>query len=282
MSDAINLIDSDRYPIHRPRCAQYRLLVEQCRDALRDQALCALPEFLRPEAIATMTEEATPLIPVAHYFDGPRCSYPASDIDNTTDTSHHRHPRRVMHENRYRQILNHQIRNDSALRQLYFWPALTAFVRKVFAARTLYRSQCPHLSLSMKVACEGDADGWHFDPNDGVVSLLLQQADNGGQFEYAPYIRNASDQRYGAIASVFETPGNQAVQPGFGAGAFVFFNGNRSLHRVSTVGKTHQPRMIALLSYDQRPDQTFSQSYIDRLRSFPTDTGSERVLPQPA
>jgi hypothetical protein len=58
-------------------------------------------------------------------------------------------------------------------------------------------------------------------------------------------------------------------------GTFVLFNGKLSIHRVSPFGPTARPRIIALLSYDQRPDQVFSPSYIERLRQFPRDTNRE-------
>ena len=34
----------------------------------------------------------------------------------------------------------------------------------------------------------GDELGWHFDANDGVVSLMLQEAGAGGAFEFAPFV----------------------------------------------------------------------------------------------
>ena len=53
------------------------------------------------------------------------------------------------------------------------------FIRQIRGVETLFPSQCPHLALTSKIAFEGDTDGWHYDPNDGVVTLLLQQSENG-------------------------------------------------------------------------------------------------------
>ena len=275
MTDAADLIDSDRYPIHNLDSPSAQQLVAQCRQALSDNALCCLPGFLRPEAITQITEQCAPLAKVAHYYNGPRGSYPVSEDRDGESGWSESHPRHTTHMNRYRQVLNHQIANDSTLRRLYYWPVLTEFVRLVFGADEMYRSQCPHLSLTLKVAGEGDTDGWHYDPNDGVVSLLLQEPDCGGHFEYAPYIRTETDQCYDAVGELFAEPERVAQRLSFKAGTFVFFNGRRSLHRVSPVGPTRQPRTIALLSYDRRPDQMSSQSYIDRLRSYPTDADTE-------
>lgn len=59
------------------------------------------------------------------------------------------------------------------------------------------------------------------------------------------------------------------------AGTFVLFNGDLSMHRVVPVGVTAKPRMIALPSYYQRPDQISGQRYINHLRSFPADADEQ-------
>ena len=265
--NAADLIDTDRYPLHDLESASGEALVNACRQQL--EALCALPGFIRPDALTQMVAESAPLAAASHYYDEPRGSF---GYDPKTLTQWPAgHPCGVRHTNRYRQVLNHQVRNDSALRQLYLWPQLTEFVRQVFGAKSMHRSQCPHLSLSLKIAGEGDTDGWHYDPNDGVVSLLLQTPDSGGQFEYAPYIRSETDPRYDAVAALFADPEGSAQRPAMQAGTFVFFNGHLSMHRVSPVGQTAQPRIAALLSFDQSSNQVFSQRYIDHVRSFPRD-----------
>ena len=267
-SRAQDLVDLERYPIDKLDSAEGGELLEQCHRSLKRDALCALPGFVRPHALDLMLAQAEPLIDLAHYRDEVENFGYVTDRDQQWPEGH---PKRTPVVNRYRQILNHHIPNDSALRKLYFWSPLTEFVRRVFGAETLYRSQCPHLSLTMKVAGSGDTDGWHYDPNDGVVSLLLRRPDTGGQFEYAPYIRSKTDERWDDVARLFASPATHAQRPAMEPGTFVFFNGNLSMHRVSPVGKTSKPRVIALLSYDQQPDQVFSQRYITHLRGFPTN-----------
>ena len=121
----------------------------------------------------------------------------------------------------------------------------------------------------MKIAFEGDQDGWHYDPNDGVVTLQLQTPDEGGEFEYAPYIRSDDDENYQGVARLFDSPDTEATQLRPAAGTFMLFNGSRSMHRVRRVGPTRRPRVVAIFSYDGQPDMLFSQSYIDLVRSFP-------------
>ena len=60
---------------------------------------------------------------------------------------------------------------------------LVEFVRRLLGYASLYPSVCPTLSVMASVLDEGDENGWHFDTNDGVVSILLQAADDGGHFD---------------------------------------------------------------------------------------------------
>ena len=104
---------------------------------------------------------------------------------------------------------------------------------------------------------QGDEFGWHYDTNDGAVSLVLQSAEEGGDFEYAPLIRSETNENYNQVGSIFsgeETP-DVADAP---AGTFILFMGRRSLHRVSQVGKSRQSRQTLLFSYDRQPAVSYT------------------------
>ena len=259
--NAAQVVDLDRYPIHEIEGSIDRDLVAGCRDALHERALCRLPGFVRSEVVRALADEAAGLEDVALSYAARRIAY--DDRDDALPDSHLRNRRYLC---RYRQVLNHQISNDSALRQLYQWPPLTEFIRRVLGIDTLYPSTCPHLALTLQLARAGDTNGWHFDGNDFVVSLLLQEPDSGGEFEYAPYVRTAEDERYDRIAAVVDDPDRNAERPRIEAGTFTLFKGDLSLHRVRPIGETEKPRIIALFSYDENPGHVFPQDYIDELR----------------
>ena len=264
------LIDLDRYPIDRLNSKAGQLLVARCRSDLDDCAAATLPSFIRQAEIANLVEEAESLVQVAHRYDGDSVTFYEEDDIGCSDTdSLESVVRSARHPNRYCQILNYQIPNHSDLRAIYLWPPLTEFIRQVLNVEQLFLSQCPHLALTMKVAYEGDTDGWHYDPNDGVITLVLQTADNGGEFEYAPNIRNKIDQNYAGVDRLFKSPDIEATRLALEPGTFTFFNGRHSMHRVRPVGPTRQPRIVSIFSFDQRPDHFFAQSYIDKLRRFP-------------
>ncbi len=262
------LIDLDRYPVHRPDTPDGQALVERCRADLDAAAAATLPGFLRPEALASLATEAEGLIPGSRRLaSAPRVTYPEGDAPDGGALG--KEVRAIKHTNAYNQILNYQIPNDSDLRAIYMWPMMTEFVRRVLRVEKLHLSQCPHLALTMKAAFQGDTDGWHYDPNDGVVTLVLQASDAGGEFEYAPNIRSLDDQNYAGVKRLFENPEAEGRRFTQSPGTFTFFNGRNSMHRVKPVGATTKPRIVAIFSYDQRPDQVFGASYIKMLHELP-------------
>ena len=265
------MIDLDRYPIDRLDTPQGKALLARCLADLDRDAVATLPDFLRPEALELLRVEAERLIPVSRRFEKvARATDPQGEESSMLEPGSQ--IRTVKPQNANNQILNYQIPNDSNLRAIYLSPVLTEFVRRLRRAPELYVSQCPHLALTMKVAYERDTDAWHYDPNDGVVTLLLQSPDGGGEFEYAPNIRSDDNENYAGVKRLIENPETVGRQVPQSAGAFTFFNGKNSMHRVKHVGRTTKPRIVAILSYDQRPDHVFGQYYIEMLHTLPQGT----------
>ncbi len=154
------------------------------------------------------------------------------------------------------------------LRSLFPWPVLTEFVRRALGREELHPSVCPHLALTLHIAYPGDTNGWHFDGSDGVVTLLLQQPETGGEFEYAPYIRSEEDECFDAVTQLFDNPDAHALRPAIEPGSLTLFNGDLSMHRVRAIGSSRRPRIVAIFSYDRHPGMVFSQAYVDLIRSF--------------
>ncbi len=254
------IVDLDRYPLHEGDSAAVKALLEQGRETLARDALFSLPGFVLQEAVIAMAAELEQRVPLAPRFEIERSLFPYDAENWPAD-----HPRNTMNACRYHQVLNHQIANDSALRAIYHWEPLREFLRILLDYETFHRSACPHLALTAKVAGAGDVDGWHYDGNDAVFSVLLREPEGGGIFEYLPNIRSADDENYGALAAVFAGDDSLVRRARLKAGDLNVFQGNRTLHRVSPVeGATR--RIVGLFSYDREPGMTFDESYINELR----------------
>ncbi len=267
------IIDLDRYPLHQPESATVEALLRQGQTALERDALFSLPGFVRPEATSFMAAELEARQPWASRYEAMRGSYGSDGSDWPAG-----HPRTATNPFRYHQVLNHQIPNDSPLRRVYCWEPLREFLRQLMGYETFHRSECPHLALTSKIAGDGDTDGWHFDGNDVVFSVLLREPEQGGLFEYVPNVRTDADQNYEAVAAVFAGKRDGVRCAELAVGDLNVFQGNQTLHRVSPV-KGARKRIVGLFSYDRQPGTNFGEPYIAELRrrtpgTVPLDQGS--------
>jgi hypothetical protein len=261
------IVDLERYPVDRPGDPRYRELLEQGRRALAERSLFTMPGFVRRDMIAPMARELAELEPRSARFERARNAYDYASPESDWPESH---PRSRMHPCAYHQILNYQIPNDALIREIYHWQPLVEFLRLLCSYETLHRVECPHLALSAKIAHAGDTDGWHYDSNDVVFSLLLQAPEAGGQFEYAPDIRSETEENYAAVAELFADPARHALSPAMAEGDFNVFQGDLSMHRVTPV-EGERPRIVALFSYDRKPGMRYDQWYIEQVeRGLPS------------
>ena len=251
-----DLVNLDAYPIQDIQSPTAQALVAKCRQDLDKNALCTLEDFVSPEALMVMKTEIDGLLTSAYRAEHERTPYSWRYNLDFPDG----HPRRALHLNRYGYLLYDQFKKTALISQLFEWAPLTEFVRQVLGFETLYRTADPYLSIVVNIMQTGDELAWHFDTNDGVVSLMLQTADEGGHFEYAPYIRDEVDENYGGIQELFEGSSSLADQPAIEAGTFVLFKGRRSCHRVTPIGQTTHPRVNILYSFDERPGMVFSEA----------------------
>jgi len=259
--DIGQIIDLESYPVNRPEDPRYVRLLQEGRQSLDEVALFSMPGFIRAEAVGRMVRELEQLLPRSCRYDQPRNAYDYGFDEAGRDDDH---PHNQLHPCAYNQVLNYQIANDSPLRQVYYWQPLTDFLGILCAYDSFYRSDCPHLALTSKIAGHGDTDGWHYDSNDVVFSILLQAPEAGGVFEYAPYIRSETDENYAAVARLLADPDARALRPQMAPGNLTVFKGDLSMHRVTPVIGQRR-RIVALFSYDRKPGTTFDQWYINQL-----------------
>ena len=247
MTDVANIIDLERYPIGNLQSKHTQALVAIGRQQLADTALFTLPGFIRAEALAAMQQEALRLLAEGYRHESHRDGIAAAE------------PRLT------RVSLNcagfDQMADDSPIRQLYCWDPLTDFIGAVLERTPYYRSADPIASCMLTGLSVGDELGWHFDPNDGVVTLMIQAPTAGGLFEFAPDVRCADEVALTTVDAVINGDFPGLVRTAHQPGTLVLFNGQRALHRVSPV-EQGPDRIILVLSYDSRDGQVFE----DRVR----------------
>ena len=141
---------------------------------------------------------------------------------------------------------------DSPLRLLYEWDPMKDLIEAVLDRGPVFRYADPFGALNLAVMGEGDQLQWHFDQTDFVVSLAIQSAERGGDFEVAPRIRSAQDERYDDVAAVLAGDRSRVETLPMRPGTLLVFEGRYSLHRVSPIEGARW-RHVGLLAYDTEP-----------------------------
>ncbi len=235
-------------------------MVERGREQMRATGACEIPNFVRPEALPAFVADARRLAPLAHrsgglgtvYLGFPDESFPLD------------HPQQWLGDYGVGAVAYDLFPADSPIRRLYEWDRLTAFVAAIMGLDVIYPYADPLGALNLAVMGDGEQLQWHFDQTDFVVSLAVQDADNGGDFEVAPQIRSAGDEHYDDVARVLAGDRDRVVTLPMQPGTLLVFAGRYSLHRVSPIsGAT--PRLVALLGYDTKPG-TMSSDLLKEVR----------------
>jgi hypothetical protein len=93
---------------------------------------------------------------------------------------------------------------------------------------------------------------WHFDTNEFTVSMLTQEPQAGGVFEYCPNIRSAQAENFADVRAVLAGRGGHLIRRlSLRPGDLQLFKGRYSLHRVTSVhGAT--ARHCAIFAYCER------------------------------
>ena len=248
---------SNDTPSPTPRRPVAEELIREGRRRLAADGVFALPDFIRPAALAAMQDEADALCRKAFRRVDHRNGFPAG-MGAATRVS-------------LGCVGYDQMPAESLMRRLFLWDGLTRLVSEVlFLDRapvlSAPRSADPIASCMVAELTPGDELGWHFDANDGIVTLMLRAAGAGGAFEYASQRRVIAatfrqSSNPGALAHGCEDVIELHTRPG----TLTLFNGFQSLHRVAPVAAAPS-RLMLILSYDSAAGQAFGEEV--RMRFF--------------
>jgi hypothetical protein len=247
-------VDTGRYPLHDLESEAGSAVVSDSQRQLAQSGFAELSGFLSARGVRALVEDADTLASRAHPSSGNGTAYlELPDVDLPEN-----HPRRWTGHFSLRTVSYDLIPRSSPLRLLYEWDPLKELISAVLGRGPLYRYSDPFGALNLAVMGEGDELQWHFDQTDFVVSLAIQPADHGGNFEVAPLIRKAGEERFGDVAAVLEGNGTAITTIAMTPGTLLVFDGRNSLHRVSPITGSRL-RHVGLLAYDTEPGTTGSE-----------------------
>ncbi len=250
----LDLIDLERYPISDLESAVAQRVIANAREQIAAMGAAELSGFVTPEGVAALVADAESLAERAHPSGGVGTAY----LELPSDEWPSDHPRQTWMNYGVRAVGYDVIPFSSPLRQIYEAPEVSAFIEAVLNRGPLFHYADPCGALNLAVMGEGDELQWHFDQTDFVVSLAIQDADAGGDFDVVPRIRSAENENYDDVRRVLDGSHPDVLTLEMTPGTLLIFEGRHSIHRVSPIqGATL--RHVGLLAYDTKPTTVSSE-----------------------
>jgi hypothetical protein len=248
-----DLIDLDRYPLHRP--ADAAALVSRCRQELDDTGMFNLEGFVLPGPIGRAADEISPLLAMDSYTHARQHNvYFVDRVDGVADD----HPALA----KVRSV-NHTLCGDqlsgTLVERIYEWRPLIDFIAKVIDKPRLHVMEDPLARINILEYREREALNWHFDRSQFTTTLLIRAALEGGEFEYRSDLRSATEPNYEGVAKTLRGEDPMVHVNPLAAGTLNVFAGKNTLHRVSPV-RGPVSRVVAVFSYYDRPGVLFSDA----------------------
>ncbi|TMV10354.1 2OG-Fe(II) oxygenase [Ruegeria sediminis] len=249
-----DILDLDRFPLHRPHDPDWRSLVDRCRADLARKGMFNLEGLMRPEVAARAVAEMEPRFAAdAFLHERVHNIYfkPVEDLPAE-------HPALTEFRTSNRTLCADQIAG-SALLRLYEWPDFVTFLAATMDKPRLHVMEDPLARVNVMSYGQGQALNWHFDRSEFTTTLLLQAPEQGGGFEYRTDLRSDDDPNYDGVARLLrgEDPASKVIA--LTPGTLNVFKGRNTAHRVTPV-KGGRARVIAVFSYYEKPGVRFSDS----------------------
>lgn len=246
--DASDFIDLDRYPICEPGSAGCAQLVSSVHNKMALDGCAVLSGFIRADRIDAMIAEADEVAPHGHRSFNRTNVYFTQDDPSLPET----HPMRRFYDRSNSFVPADNFGQDSILRAIYEWPAFPAFIQAALGEEKFYRYADPLADVIVNVVEEGGGFPWHFDTNNFTVTLAIQNGEQGGEFEYCPNLRTATDENYQGVSEVLNGQSAAVKSLHLEPGDLQIFKGRYALHRVSPVTGTRK-RYVGIFSFVEEP-----------------------------
>jgi len=240
-------VDLERYPIAHQGPAR-QAVIDSARAAIDADGCAVLKGFIRSERLGELVAECDRVASHGHrnfsrtnpYFTLDRPDLPAS------------HPLRRFEDRSNAFVPADNFGPDSILRAIYGWPAFAPLIRESLGEQQFFPYADPLADVIVNLAVEGNGFPWHFDTNNYTVTLAIQNAESGGDFEYSPYLRTPTDENYAGVEAVLDGDSTLVRTLHLEPGDLQIFKGRYSLHRVTPLTGP-RARYVAIFSYVEEP-----------------------------
>jgi hypothetical protein len=243
--DVSRVVDLERYPIHVDGEARRQLVADVQKD-VRSVGCAVIKQFVKPEAIPALVAEGDRVSHLGHRnFNrtNPYFTQLPADLPDT-------HPLRRFYDRSNAFVPADNFGEDSIIRAMYEWSSFAPFIQEVLEEPSFYRYADPLADVVINLAEEGNGFPWHFDTNNYTVTLAIQNAEHGGEFEYSPNLRTSTDENYDGVGKVLDGDQSLIHSLHLEPGDLQIFKGRYSLHRVTPLSGPTM-RYVAIFSFTE-------------------------------
>lgn len=245
-------VDLDRYPIECD-CPERRDLFTSAQALIKVDGCAVIKGFIRPEKIAELVIECDRVEKFGHRNFTRTNPYFLADREDLPST----HPLRRFYDRSNAFVPADNLGNDSILRAIFEWSAFSPFIKDVLQEDKFFPYADPLADVVVNLAEEGGGFPWHFDTNNFTVTLAIQNAESGGEFEYSPMVRSLTDENYDKVERVLDGDKRMIKTVHLEPGDLQIFKGRYSLHRVAPL-RGQRKRYVAIFSYVAEPGMVSS------------------------
>ena len=245
-----DLIDLEKYPLDHPENPDYWASVMTARNQLRVDGCAAINDFVHPQGVAALNQEILSQKHTTHFSN--QAMNPYFHFEHNPHFSDD-HPMNTFLERSSGFIPGDSWDQHGPMNQIFRAPETVAFVAACLEISELHCYADPLAGLTSNILDPGQLFTWHFDTNDFAVTVLVQQADSGGLFEYAPQIRSADNEGFERISKILGGSRDEVTTLDLRPGDLQIFQGRHSLHQVSRVSTESCSRHSAIYAYTEKP-----------------------------
>ncbi len=230
--------------------------IAYCNKKIKKNSILIMNNFLKKKCLDILIKEALDLEDQAFY-----CSQNHTILLDKPDKLSNQNDPLNFEVVSDKGCVPHDLLNkNSKLNILYKSSIFKKFLKGVLDLNKLYPYKDSLSSINYNYYQKSQQLGWHFDNASFAITLMIQSADSGGEFEYVSkgrdYNKNYINNRY--IKNILD----ERILPekiDVNAGTLVLFYGRNYLHRVTPV-KSNKPRILVTLNYNEEKNIMLSKN----------------------
>ena len=270
-----DIVNHELYPIDEPGNEKRQQTIDQVRRELAEDGCAVIRGFFSDAGLKALLDETAARKEQAYYSPKKKCNVYLGDGNPERPANH---PQNIFIERTNGFVTADLFGLETASRRFYYWPPLKRFMAECLDKKDLHIYEDPVSNMIVNVGRPGQQFNWHFDTNEFTITMLLQEAESGGVFEYVPNLRTPTHECYGEVRKVLRGDRSRIRQLPLNAGDLQIFLGRFSLHRV-TKNAGSVDRLLLIMSFAEKPGMVGSMYRVKDLYGKVTDAHRDETSP---